>query len=252
MSRRVAHHVRRGLAAIPRWVYAALPLSAALGVLLGFYSTGTPRLLTPPAGPPDTLRALGVPLPNTTPGMRTPYLRRALAARSAREAAIAELATRYRVTEPLARMIYDTSVEHGIDPELTFRLVRVESVFDADAVGAGGAAGLMQLMPGTARTIDPEVDTRKELLDPRTNLRLGLTNLREMIERYDGDVRLGVIAYNRGEIAVDRALKRGRDPENGYGRRVLGPHPHGGRPYRGKGLLEAPEAPGRGGDAAAP
>jgi hypothetical protein len=241
----------RRRAAVPRWMLAALPLSVLVGGLVGVYAPSVPRLLTPPAGPPDTLRTLGVPLPSATPVVRAPYLRRAVASPSPREAAILGFVTRYNVTQPLARMIYDTAVEEGIDPELAFRLVRVESVFDADAVGRG-AVGLMQLMPGTARDIDPEVDTRRELLDPRTNLRLGLTNLRNMIELFDGDVRLGVIAYNRGEIAVQRALKRGRDPENGYGARVLGPRAHGGKSYQGKGLLEGEAGGGRGRAGGAP
>ncbi|HEY0038430.1 MAG TPA: transglycosylase SLT domain-containing protein, partial [Longimicrobium sp.] len=80
-----------------------------------------------------------------------------------------------------------------------------------------------------------------------TNMRLGFGYLREMIERYDkyGDdaVRLGVLAYNRGENAVDRALKRGKDPENGYGARVLGPRAHGGRSYQGKGVGPLPADP---------
>jgi hypothetical protein len=234
MSRTPDTTRRRG--ALPRWVFAALPLSVLGGVLVGVYAPSVPLLLSPPAGLPDTLRTTGFPLPSATPVVRAPYLKRALATPSPRELAITGWTTRYNVTEPLARMIYDVSLEEGIDPELTFRLVRVESVFDANAVGRG-AVGLMQLMPGTARDIDPEVDTRKELLDPRTNLRLGLTNLRNMIELFDGDVRLGVIAYNRGEIAVQRALKRGSDPENGYGARVLGPRAHGGKPYTGTGLL---------------
>jgi soluble lytic murein transglycosylase-like protein len=137
-------------------------------------------------------------------------------------------------------------VEVGLDPELGFRLVRVESVFDPDAIGAGGATGLVQMMPGTARDIDPRIDTRKELIDPHTNMRLGFGYLRDMIERYEEHgadaVRLGVIAYNRGEIAVDRALRRGADPENGYGRRILGPRAHGGQEYKGKGIIPIPPA----------
>lgn len=144
------------------------------------------------------------------------------------------------------RMVHDAAMEVGLDPELGFRLVRVESVFDPDAIGAGGATGLVQMMPGTARDINPEIDTRKELIDPRTNMRLGFGYLREMIERYEEHgadaVRLGVIAYNRGEIAVDRALRRGADPENGYGRRILGPRAHGGTEYKGKGIIPIPPA----------
>jgi soluble lytic murein transglycosylase-like protein len=146
------------------------------------------------------------------------------------------LARRYGVSASLARKIVDVALAEGIDPELGFRMIRVESGFEPRARGAMGAAGLLQLMPSTARTIDRTVDTRKELLDPATNLRLGFHYLREMIERYDGDVRLGVLAYNRGEIAVDRALKRGRDPENGYSHKVLGTRSSA--PYKGHGLVE--------------
>ena len=228
---------------------AAAFFCVAGGVALGLYSTGIGATFGPRRGVPDTL-ATGIPRPKTPARLETRYLERALAAPGP-EDVMRELADRYQVTDAMARMIHDASVKEGVDPELTFRLIRVESVFDANAVGSG-AVGLMQLMPGTARDIDPTVNTRKELLDPRTNLRLGLTNLRAMIERYDGDVRLGVIAYNRGEIAVDRALRRGKDPENGYGKLVLGPTPHGGKPYTGPGLLKKKAQPADSASAAAP
>lgn len=228
---------------LPRWALAALPLCIVLGVLLGLYAPGVSRVLSPPAGIPDTLRTTGIPLPGKVPEARPRYLERVVKKPSPREVEISRLALLYNVSDPLARLIYEVAEEEGIDPELGFRLIRVESVFDVDAVGTG-AMGLCQLMPGTARDIDPDVDTRRELMDPRTNLRLGFTNLRNMIEMFDGNVRLGVIAYNRGEVAVQRALKRGKDPENGYGEKVLGPRAHGGKPYRGKGLIpRRPKAP---------
>jgi hypothetical protein len=210
------------------------------GVALGLYSTGVGATFGPRRGPPDTLKT-GIPAPKGPALLQTRYLERELAPVDERRQRIEELADRYNVTGTLAELIHDVAVENNIDPELGFRLIRVESVFDTNARGSGGALGLTQLMPGTARDIDPKVRSNKEIMDPRTNLRLGFTNLRNMIERYDGDVRLGVIAYNRGEIAVDRALRRGRDPENGYGRRVLGPAHHGGKPYAGPGLWEKKE-----------
>jgi soluble lytic murein transglycosylase-like protein len=148
----------------------------------------------------------------------------------------ATFARRYGIARELAEKILDVALAEGLDPELAFRLVRVESGFEPRARGPAGALGLTQLMLGTARSIDRSVDTRAEVLDPGTNLRLGFRYLRQMIERYDGDVRLGVLAYNRGEVAVDRALKRGHDPENGYSRKVLGPR--GGVAYEGKGLVK--------------
>ncbi|CAN5790547.1 hypothetical protein BH23GEM5_BH23GEM5_21160 [soil metagenome] len=220
----------------PRWLLLAAPV-VVCGVVLAVSTTSVPTVFAPPKGPPDTLRYTGVALHGPSGLPRTRYLERAVGARSPREALIAEFAARYNITEPLARSIHDAAIATGVDPELGFRLIRVESVFEAKAIGPGGALGLTQLMPGTARALDPTVQTAAEILEPHTNLRLGFGNLRAMIERYQGDVRLGVLAYNRGERAVDRALKLGRNPENGYSIRVLGPRAHGGRPYSGPGLL---------------
>lgn len=234
----LSHHY--GLRGVPRWTWAVLPLVLAGGLALARTSTSVARTFSPPAGPPDTLAALRVPAPKT-PVLPSRFLERAVTSRPPGERVVQTMASRYRVTHTMARMIHDAAVAEGLDPELAFRLIRVESVFDPDAVSRGGAVGLVQMMPGTARTLDPEIDTRRELLDPRTNMRLGFAYLRDMIERYqehgDDAVRLGVLAYNRGEVAVDRALRRGADPENGYGPRVLGPRAHAGQTYRGPGII---------------
>lgn len=139
----------------------------------------------------------------------------------------------YGTSPELARLIIDSAIAEGINPDLAFRLVRVESVFRPRARGPRGALGLTQLMPSTARSIDRSIRTEAQILEPATNLRLGFRHLRRMIERYGGDVRLGLLAYNRGEGTVDGALRSGRDPENGYSRKVLGTD--GPRPYRGSG-----------------
>jgi soluble lytic murein transglycosylase-like protein len=236
---------RFGLAGIPRWVLLMLPLILAGGIALARTSSSVPAAFGPRAGVPDSLRELRVPVPRTPLAIQAPrYLERAVEKPDSAQLVMQAMADRYHITRTMARMVHDAAVEVGLDPELAFRLVRVESVFDPDAVGAGGAAGLVQMMPGTARDIDPRIDTKKELMDPHTNMRLGFGYLREMIERYEkygaDAVRLGVIAYNRGEISVDRALRRGADPENGYGRRILGPRAHGGQEYRGTGIRPLP------------
>jgi hypothetical protein len=143
-------------------------------------------------------------------------------------------ARKYDISPDLALEIVESAIEAGVDPDLAFRLVRVESVFKVSARGPQGALGLTQLMPRTARSLDRSLDTEREILDPETNLRTGLGYLRQMIERYD-DVRLGLLAYNRGQTAVDRALRRGADPENGYSHKVLGTR--GSNPYIGSGLI---------------
>jgi soluble lytic murein transglycosylase-like protein len=227
------------VAAWPWWrVLLAALLVIPGAVAIAFNTAGVAAVFRPPAGAPDTLKHVGAPLPKPPLPVKARYIRRALSKETGREAEISELLSRYNVTRPLARQIYDAAVAERIDPELAFRLIRVESVFDVDA-GNRGAFGLTQVMLGTARDIDPEVNTAAKLLEPATNMRVGFTNLRNMIELFDGDVRLAVIAYNRGEVAVQRAIRRGRDPENGYGERVLGPRHHGGQRYSGPGLLPA-------------
>lgn len=143
-------------------------------------------------------------------------------------------ALRYSISHDLATSIHDAAHREGIDPELAFRLVRVESNFNPRARSYAGALGLTQLMPGTARSIDRRMD-RARLLDPDENLRVGFRYLRNLIDYYDGDVRLALLAYNRGENSVDRDLRRGRDPENGYSGKVLG---RGLDRYRGPGVSQ--------------
>lgn len=142
-------------------------------------------------------------------------------------------ALRYHVSTDLAREIHAAARDEGIDPELGFRLVRVESGFNPRARSRVGAVGLAQLMPNTARLLDRTL-THDDLLEPAKNLRVGFRYLHGLIAKYHGDLQLALLAYNRGDGAVDRDLRRGRDPENGYSRRVLGV---GFERYRGTGLF---------------
>ena len=142
-------------------------------------------------------------------------------------------AMRYRIPTDQARQIHDVARAEGIDPELGFRLVRVESAFNPQARSRVGALGLTQLMPATARWLQRGI-TRQGILEPETNLRIGFRYLRSLIAKYDGDLQLALLAYNRGDGAVDRDLRRGRNPENGYSRAVLG---SGVQRYAGTGLL---------------
>lgn len=141
-------------------------------------------------------------------------------------------AMQFRISPQLARTIHDAAESQGLDPELGFRLVRAESAFNPRARSHAGALGYTQLMPSTARWLDRRMTTRERILEPEPNLRVGFGYLRRLIDKYDGDVRLALLAYNRGEGAVDRDLRSGRNPENGYTRRVLG---MGQDRYRGAG-----------------
>lgn len=138
--------------------------------------------------------------------------------------------TKYRIKPDLARHIYDAATKAGIEPELGFRLIRVESVFDERAVSSAGALGLTQLMLGTAREFEPNV-TRDELLTAEVNLRIGFRYLRGLIRDYKGDLKIALLVYNRGPTAVGRALAMGMSPANGYETIVT-------KGYRGRGTLD--------------
>ena len=80
---------------------------------------------------------------------------------------------------------------------------------------SGQARGVMQVMPGTAREIDPNVDVDRLQNDPAYNRQFGRTRLRQMLDRYSWMPELGVAAYNAGPGAVDGWIKRYGDPRKG-------------------------------------
>lgn len=121
----------------------------------------------------------------------------------------------YDVTRDLAEDIYDAAVANDVDPDVAFGLVRAESSFKNTSTSRVGAMGLTQLMPKTATWLEPGLQL-SELRNPETNLRIGMKYLRQLMDKYDGDVALALTAYNRGPGTVDRALKRGQNPDNGY------------------------------------
>ena len=131
----------------------------------------------------------------------------------------------YRLTRELAERIYDRALEAEVDPEIAFGLVRAESSFRNQSTSVVGAIGLTQLMPRTAAWLEPGV-TRTQLRDPDTNLRIGFRYLKQLTDKYN-DVDLALVAYNRGPGTVDRALKRGQNPDNGYAAFVKGKANHG-------------------------
>jgi|SRR6185503_301119 len=143
---------------------------------------------------------------------------------------IIQYSTKYGIPAGMAGKVFDASLREGIDPELAFRLVRLESEFNEHAISKVGAVGLTQLMPSTAKLYEKNV-SRDQLFHGETNLRIGMRYLRNLIDLYHGNVRLALLAYNRGEDAVTRDVHAGVNPGNGYDRWVM-------KDYKGKGLLQ--------------
>lgn len=118
---------------------------------------------------------------------------------------------------PFGAEIDAAASRHGIDPALLRALVRQESGFDPAARSSAGATGLTQLMPGTAAElgVDPT--------DPEQALAGGARYLRMQLDRFGGDERLALAAYNAGPGAVARFGAVPPYPETqAYVEKVLG------------------------------
>ncbi len=134
--------------------------------------------------------------------------------------AILANSAKYQIPADLAGAIYDIALAEGIDPALGYQLVKIESNFKADARSSAGALGYTQVQPATARYYEPSV-TEKELFQRDVNLRIGFRFLSDLLQRFDRDTHLALLAYNRGPTKVTQILARGGDPANGYSAAVL-------------------------------
>ena len=134
--------------------------------------------------------------------------------------AIMQYSAHYRIPADLATAIYDVALSEGIDPGLSFRLVKVESGFTQRAKSRAGAIGFTQVLPSTARLYEPGLTT-EQLFDRDTNLRIGFRYLRDLLDRYPSNMSLALLAYNRGPGKVEELLGKGRDPQNGYATSVM-------------------------------
>ncbi len=103
--------------------------------------------------------------------------------------------------QEIARFIMGYAEYYELDPALLRAIIQVESNFDPTAVSPKGARGLMQLMPLTAvalHVLDP--------FDPGENIRAGAAEVRRLLDRFHGDMRLALAAYHAGEGRVMQYL----------------------------------------------
>ena len=102
------------------------------------------------------------------------------------------------------QLIRNCSEKYGVNPCLVKAVIHAESGYNPNAVSSKGASGLMQLMPGTAKSL--KVADR---FNPKDNVEGGVKYLRFLLDTFRGDVSLAVAAYNAG---LNKVAKYGGIP----------------------------------------
>ena len=120
----------------------------------------------------------------------------------AREAPANDGGVNAGLRRPYGTEIARAAGRYGIEAALLHAVISVESGYNAKAVSKRGAAGLMQLMPGTARRYGVV-----DIFDPGDNVDAGAQYLTSLLKLFDNDLGLALAAYNAGEAAV---MKYGR------------------------------------------
>jgi soluble lytic murein transglycosylase len=117
---------------------------------------------------------------------------------------------RMRYPRPYSAEISEASKLTQLPPDWILAIMRQESLFRGDAVSRAGARGLMQMQPSTAAAVErrwhlapPDKDRP---FDATSDVQLGAAYLRELLDRYGGQLGLSLAAYNAGPIPVARWL----------------------------------------------
>lgn len=102
--------------------------------------------------------------------------------------------------EAVAPLIDDAAKAQDVQAKLLHAVIEQESAFRPCAISPKGAQGLMQLMPDTAEQLAVH-----DVFDPKENIEAGAKYLKQLIDKYKGDLKLALGAYNSGPTTVDQA-----------------------------------------------
>ena len=102
-------------------------------------------------------------------------------------------------TKDISTLILKTASFYNVDPNLVMAIIQVESSFNSNALSPKGAQGLMQLMPETALKYGAN-----DAFNMEQNIDAGIHLISDLLEKYDGNIKLVLAAYNAGEGAVKK------------------------------------------------
>jgi soluble lytic murein transglycosylase-like protein len=100
----------------------------------------------------------------------------------------------------LRALVKSAAGRTAVPEKLLLAVIATESKGDPSAISASGAAGLMQLMPSTARQYNVA-----NPFDPAQNIDGGSRYLHDLLRRYHGSLKIALAAYNAGPASVDAA-----------------------------------------------
>lgn len=125
------------------------------------------------------------------------------------------------LSEELQLHIIETSEAHGIDPTVVIAMAGVESSYRPTARGDGGnSLGLMQIQPRWHKDRMERLDC-PNLLDPFQNVTVGVDILAGLLNNYDGNISMALMAYNAGAGGANRYWFSKGIYSNNYSEAVL-------------------------------
>jgi soluble lytic murein transglycosylase-like protein len=96
-------------------------------------------------------------------------------------------------------VIQEAADKYQVDPALIKAIIKAESGYNPEALSHRGAIGLMQLMPTTAKSLGIE-----DSFNPKHNIHGGVKYFSQLLDRFSGNVKLALAAYNAGSRYVKK------------------------------------------------
>jgi hypothetical protein len=166
-------------------------------IMLQFLSLTIERVLSDPGSEEDLDSGMSALSPSSLPVL-SPQ-KRVQPYPGARLGTLTEASKYSQGQQNFEPMIKEASEMEGVDPALIRAVIQVESGWNPMAVSPAGAQGLMQLMPDTAAELGV-----KDSFDPHQNIEAGTRFVKRLLDRYQGNLKLALAAYNWGSGNLER------------------------------------------------